>query len=181
MGRFRDLSGLSFGRLKVIHRIGTQSGHPLWLCHCSCGKQNKVLSGDLLSKSTQSCGCLKKDWLASDIQHQRNAGKARAITLTKHGGSNTRLYTIWKAMRSRCHRVKDKYYKDYGGRGITICTEWNDYSVFRDWAMENGYDSTANFGECTIDRINNDEGYYPENCRWVDMKIQATNRRVKNA
>ena len=85
-------------------------------------------------------------------------------------------------MKSRCYNPKSTFYKDYGGRGITVCDEWKyDYSTFRDWALRNGYDSEAARGACTIDRINVDGNYCPENCRFVSMKVQRHNRRDSKA
>ena len=80
-------------------------------------------------------------------------------------------------MIDRCMNPKDDHYKWYGARGITVCDEWLEFAPFRDWAMENGYDAHAEFGKCTIDRIDNDKGYSPVNCRFVDMKVQSNNRR----
>lgn len=89
----------------------------------------------------------------------------------KHGGANTRLYDIWKHMRSRCHRPSDPKYYRYGERGITICSEWDDFSNFRDWALQNGYSD-----KLSIDRIDNDGNYEPSNCKWSTNKEQANNR-----
>lgn len=96
---------------------------------------------------------------------------------TIHGGAATRLYSVWRGMHSRCYQKSHNCYKYYGARGITICDEWlHDFGAFREWAMANGYDENAPRGQCTIDRIDNDKGYSPDNCRWVDMKVQAKNK-----
>ena len=95
-----------------------------------------------------------------------------------HNGSKERLYGVWIDIKKRCYNPKYKQYKDYGGRGIQMCDEWrNSYSAFRNFALNNGYDPNAKFGQCTIDRIDVNGDYCPENCRFVDMKVQRHNRR----
>ena len=95
----------------------------------------------------------------------------------KHGGCEERLYRIWKGMKQRCYNINNPYYKNYGGRGITIFSDWVDnYAMFRSWAFENGYSEGGDV--LTIDRINNDLGYAPTNCRWITRFVQMQNTRL---
>lgn len=168
-GNYIDMTGNRYGRLVVLERNGSvNGGQAKWLCQCDCGKQTTVRGQLLRNGHTQSCGCL-----ASEKKAERIAKRNRT-----HGGTYTRLYPIWHSMNQRCCEPTHKFYKDYGGRGITVCDEWrNSFEAFRDWAMANGYDETVQRGQCTLDRIDNDGNYEPSNCRWVSMKVQATNRR----
>ena len=157
-----DLTGQRFGRLVVLRRADNIGRQTAWLCKCDCGNESIVLGYALRRGTIQSCGCGRNE-------AARERGKVNA---RKHGGIGTRLYSIWRGMKLRCYNPKAKAYHRYGGRGITLCDEWrHDFATFRDWALNNGYADNL-----TIDRINNDRGYSPENCRWITMKAQADNR-----
>lgn len=161
-----DLTNKRFNRLTVLHRSSANStqNKPMWVCKCDCGNITTVRGTDLKSGNTKSCGCLDRE----------SASKR----FTTHGYSHTRLYKIWCGMKDRCYNPNNKRYSDYGGRGIFICDEWlHDFVAFKDWAYQNGYDDTAPFGECTIDRANNDDGYTPYNCVWSNLTQQAHNKR----
>ena len=148
-----DLTGKLFGSLFVTERFGsTHDGKATWKCVCECGAEKIVEGYQLRSGKTKSCGCCRGN--------------------TKHGQSNTRLYRIWKDMKTRCLNPNHDGYERYGGRGITICAEWLSFEKFYEWAIENGYNDNL-----TIDRINNELGYEPTNCRWETMETQANNRR----
>ena len=128
-----------------------------------CGTNFKANIYDIKSKNTKSCGCYKK---------------RRTIETHKtHGLGYTRLYTVRAEIKNRTLNTKHKHYNGYGGRGITICEEWkNDFMSFYNWAMENGYEENKGL---SIDRIDNDGNYCPENCRWVTQTIQCRNQRMQ--
>ena len=159
MGKFKDLTGQRFGRLTVIERTeNNRHGNAMWLCLCDCGNKVIVLGSDLRAGHTRSCKCL---------QDEVN----RELHKT-HGLSKTRLHKIWSKMIDRCYNPHHVQYHNYGGRGITICREWkDDFTVFYAWAMANGYAETL-----SIDRIDNDGNYCPENCQWITMREQQNKR-----
>lgn len=173
MGAFIDLTGEKYGKLQVLHRIGTKNDSPLWECVCDCGNLKEATARSLRTGNTRSCGCIHSAQLADRNRNNK-----------VHGGcadyKEERLYGVWHAMKQRCYDSNRKDYENYGGRGIGVCDEWrNDYSTFRDWAYLHGYDPNAAYMNCTLDRINVNGNYCPENCRFVSMKIQANNRRKR--
>ena len=159
----QDWSGQKVNALYVIKRADhTKSGIIRYLCQCDCGKEVLVCASSL-RKGQKSCGCMTKSILQ----------KSHTI----HGKCYTRLYGVWDGMLDRCYKIYSVSYKYYGGRGITVCDEWRtDFQAFYDWAMANGYNPEAKRGECTLDRIDVNGNYCPENCRWVDMKTQEANK-----
>ena len=172
MAKAKNLTGMKFSRLTVIGRNGsTKYGAAIWHCRCECGKEVDVRGYHLTDGTTQSCGCFNREVLKV-ANRQKN---------TIHGDSMSgkyhRLYMVWSNMKDRCLNPNSPIYPLYGGRGIDICAEWNDYQNFKRWAISTGYDPSAPRGSCTLDRIDCDKGYSPDNCRWVNMKIQASNRR----
>lgn len=180
MAKALDLTGQRFGRLTVIERAeNNKRGNTMWLCKCDCGNTTIVQGTLLKSHASQSCGCLHQEILRQGRESSYRAERARA-SRTTHGKSNFRLYAVWSSMIQRCYNPKSGRYKHYGARGITVCDEWrNDFSAFYNWAMANGYDENAPYGQCTLDRIDVNGNYRPENCRWVDMKTQRQNQRKK--
>lgn len=161
----KDILGLRFGRLVVAQELQPDKFQNVqWLCKCDCGKTTVATTTCLRNGHTKSCGCLKHDKTV-----ERNKS---------HNGSHERLYKIWKGMKERCYYPKNSHYEHYGALGIVVCDEWRDnYAAFREWALCNGYNSRAEFGECTLDRIDVRGNYCPENCRWISLDTQANNKR----
>lgn len=156
MGKLENLVGQQFNYLEVIRRDENKHGQcAYWVCLCHrCGNKISVASTKLKNGHTKSCGCLHP---TSDVQ----------------GQSRDRLYGIWIKMKHRCYNQKDKHYKNWGARGIRICAEWlENYNNFRDWALANGYKD-----DLSINRIDNDGDYCPENCEWTTLHEQSKNTR----
>lgn len=154
----KDLTNKKFGKLSVIKFNNVnKSRHSVWLCKCDCGNVLLVEGPRLTSGNTKSCGCIKKE-----------QNKTRAI---KHGYYNTRLYKIWFDMKRRCYNKNRKAYKYYGEKGIKVCDEWlNDFFSFYNWAIKNGYSDNL-----TIERIDYNKNYCPENCKWITQAEQTQN------
>ncbi len=161
MPKFNDLAGRKFNRLVAISRAKNRGHHTYWTCRCDCGNIVDVEASLLLSGRIKSCGCYK-------LENDKRLREERTI----HGMSDTRLFHIWEDMIRRCESKNRKSYQHYGGRGIKVCEEWHSFIPFMEWSMQNGYEENL-----SIDRIENDGNYCPENCRWVTHKEQCNNTR----
>ncbi len=154
-----DLTGQRFGRLTVIEERPATTKYKIeWLCKCDCGNYKIVKTTNLRRGATKSCGCLHDETVKNQAQMYPKDVRIK------------RLRHIWHGMIRRCNDKSQKYYYRYGGRGIKVCDEWNDYVVFARWALSNGYAD-----ELKIDRIDNDGNYEPGNCRWITEKEQHRN------
>lgn len=154
----QNLMNKQFGHLFVISKTNNKKfGCFLWECKCDCGKIAYIPTSSLTSGNTKSCGCRQGGW-----EYKK-----------KHDGKGTRIYRIWMAMRERCKNINHYGFRWYGGKGISVCRLWNDFTKFKNWALESGYKDYL-----TIDRINSDKGYLPCNCQWI---TQSENSKKANA
>ena len=164
MSKLINLSGQRFGRLVVIRQAESKI-YPNkrkvtnWICKCDCGNVITTRADSLRNGKTKSCGCIHHEVLLKNIK--------------KHGMAGSRIYITWQNMKDRCFNDKNINFRNYGGRGITVCSEWKDsFEEFYKWALKNGYSD-----KLTIDRIDVNGNYEPNNCRWISYKEQSYNKR----
>ena len=162
MPQYKSLIGNRYGKLTVIAREPEKkTRHIYYSCKCDCGRMTSVRGDKLENGQAISCGCARRRRSEAYIEPEER-----------------RLYNVYISMRQRCNNPNVKEYPNYGGRGISVCEEWNKsrgFTAFREWAMANGYNPAAEYGECTLDRIDVNKSYSPENCRWIPTSRQGTN------
>lgn len=161
-----DLVGEKYGRLTVVEFDRLERRKSYWKCVCDCGLTVVVPGNNLRTGNTKSCGCLHREMMQAQGKANKQHGESH--------NSRTRLYTIWCGMRQRCDNPNRSAYPLYGGKGIRVCDEWQNYEIFKSWAVENGYDD-----ELCIDRIDPSHNYEPDNCRWITAS-ENTARANKN-
>lgn len=154
-----NLQGNRYGKLTVIKYYGISDKNQIyWFCKCECGKGVYVKTADLMNGTRKSCGCMQLE-----IGHKNY----------RYGCRTNRLYTIWRGIKARCLNANAPNYTYYGGRGISICDEWlHSFDLFQSWALNNGYSN-----ELTIDRVDVNGNYCPENCKWSTVTQQNNNKR----